>query len=218
MTVTRTRPFLSHDRHPISAEVLAVLGAGWRVTAPPRCPTMRAVPPSSPRTSAARVARDIRTPPAAPGAAAGARARRRDGPALHVRDGRAPASASARSGTPPRTRAGWQPPTPPARTTAGTRCTASADALASTSPRSSRSPRSPGAGFGVRVDHDPAAARGGRRSRVDLYAAAKWITSWAPLKQGAHRSGNHARPGSQACRCQAGEPAALSAASAFLPD
>jgi len=134
------------------AEAWAIAAPGWRVTAPPPCPTTRALSPGFPRTLAARVARDSCPHAADFGTDADAPARRRDGPAAHARAARVPTSAAAPPGTSRCTRAATPPPTAPAGTTAGTPCIASASSLPSPSraqrrpPTSHQGPAAPRAG------------------------------------------------------------------------
>jgi hypothetical protein len=177
---------LSQDSPANRAEALAIAAPGWRVTAPPPCPTTRANSPGFPRTWAARVARDRCPRRAGFGTDADAPARRRDGPAAHARDARVPASAAALPGTSLHTRAATPPPTAPGGTTAGTPCIASASSLPSPSraqrrlPLSRQGPSPPPRWPGV--DHDPAAAARRPAASVDLYPAARWITLWPALK------------------------------------
>ncbi len=187
MTVALTAPLLSQDSAPKSAEALAIRAPGWRVTAPPPCPTTRAISPGFPSTSAARLARDTRPRRAALDTDADALARRRDAHTAHPRDVPAPACAAALPGTSHRTPAATSPPTVPRGTTAGTLCTAFASSLPSPSraqrrpppprPRPS-SPRRPNPEW-ITIPPQPTPRP---VASVDLYPAAGWITRWPALK------------------------------------
>lgn len=190
VTMPRPRPPVSPQWDPTSSESLRFHAPRRRVTGPPLRPRFRALSPQIPSLWPRKVVRDWRHPLARPllsaappfaaiGMPAAARVHRRGSPGPALPDDYGPVPAAAPAGTLLRTPAATSPPSSPARTSIGIRCTASdSSLLASWRPTVHLHRGASGAPWITIPPPLPA----GQSSALDHDPAAEWITAWPPLK------------------------------------